>query len=123
VLADESLDGGRRIHVRDRHHRIIAEHLPQLCPAFLRLRQVCHVRHAAAGAKVRKQDPHRRRGQNVGALGHEMHATENDELRILLLGRAARQLEAVSDEVGKRHHVVLLIVMPQHDQPTAQRFL
>ena len=62
-------------------------------------------------------------GEDVGALGHEMHAAEDDELDAFLLGRLARELEAVAGEIGELDHRILLIVMPEDHQPLAEPLL
>ena len=49
--------------------------------------------------------------ENIGRLGHEMHAAEDDEFRIALLGRPSGQFETVTREVGKVDYIILLIMM------------
>ena len=93
----------------------------KLCPGFFGLIEVGHVGHGAAGAQVREDDPDGFIGKDVSALGHEMHAAEDDELGVFLLGGLAGELEAVAGEVGEIDNGVLLIMMPEDDQPGAQR--
>ena len=50
-----------------------------------------------------------------------MHAAKNDEFCILLLGGAAGEFKAVADEIGLVDDRVLLIMMPQDDEPFSQR--
>ena len=61
-----------------------------------------------------------RRAQDVGALRHEVHAAEDDELGRAAAGRRARELQRVADVVGELDDFVALIVMPEDDQPVAE---
>ena len=60
---------------------------------------------------------------DVGALGHEMHAAEDDELGLALAGRGARELQRIAGEVGELDDLVALIVMTEDDQAIAERLL
>jgi hypothetical protein len=62
-------------------------------------------------------------GEDVGGLRHEVHAAEDDVLDPLLIGRLARQLEGVADEVRKIDDGVLLIMVTKNQQPPRQRLL
>ena len=64
-----------------------------------------------------------RQRQHVGALGHEVHAAEHDELGLGVLRHFAGEAERVADVVGELDHLVALIVMTEHDQPAAERRL
>jgi hypothetical protein len=65
----------------------------------------------AAGAKVRKH--HLAAGiEDLGAFGHEVHAREDDQIRLAALG-LARELEAVAHEVGDVLDVRFLVIMGQ----------
>ena len=61
-----------------------------------------------------------RRGQDVGRLGHEVHAAEHDELSIRARCRFAGQLEGVAGDIGELDHLVALVVMAKHEEPIAQ---
>jgi hypothetical protein len=88
VLADERLDGRRRVDVGDGHH-VVNAHLAELAPADLELLGIGHVGHRAAGGEVGQDDLLVRRAQDVGALGHEVHAAEDD-----VVGFGARRTAA-----------------------------
>ena len=64
-----------------------------------------------------------RRAENVGALRHEVHAAEDDELGLALAGRGARELQRVACEVGELDDLVALIVMAEDYQSLAERLL
>ncbi len=98
-------------------------HLLQLAPAHVELIAGGHVGHRAAGGEVRQDDLLVRRAEDVGALGHEMHAAEDDELRLALAGGGARELQRIAGEVGELDDLVALIVMAEDDQPIAERLL
>ena len=52
----------------------------QLLPGLLHLVDVGHVGHGAAGVEVGQEHLLVVPGQDVGRLGHEVHAAEDDEL-------------------------------------------
>ena len=95
----------------------------ELFPAGLELIDRGHVGHRAAGRKVGQDHLLMRRRQHVGALGHEVHAAEHDELRFGMLGDLARQAERVAGVVGELDDLVALVVMAEDDQPVAERRL
>ena len=57
-----------------------------------------------------------RRRKHVGALGHEVHAAEDDELRFGVFRDLAGEAERVADVVGELDHLVALIVMAEDDE-------
>ena len=58
-----------------------------------------------------------RRAQDVGALGHEVHAAEHDELGVAGAARPARaSLKRVAGVVGELDHLVALVVMAEDDE-------
>ena len=62
-----------------------------------------------------------RRAQDVGALGHEVHAAEHDVVGFVARGRRAGELQRVADVIGELDHFVALIVMPEDDDAFAER--
>jgi iron-sulfur cluster assembly accessory protein len=62
-------------------------------------------------------------GQDVGALGHEVHAAEDDELGVRPGGRLAGELERVAGDVGELDDLVALVVVAEHEDPVAERGL
>jgi hypothetical protein len=62
-------------------------------------------------------------GEDVGGLGHEVHAAEDDELGIRTRRRVAREFERVAGDVCELDHLVALVVVTQHEDPFAQRIL
>ena len=61
-------------------------HLLELVPAHLELLGVGHVGHRAAGGEVGQNHLLMVGAQHVGALGHEVHAAEDDEFGVGMLG-------------------------------------
>ena len=63
----------------------------------------------------------RRRGQDVRALGHEVHAAEDDVRGVRSRRRVAGELERVAGDVGERDDLVALVVMAEdeHRSPSA----
>ena len=124
VLADEGFHISRRVDVGDRDHAVdVDAHVPQLAPAHLELVAGGHVGHRAPGREIRQDDLLVRSAEHVGALGHEVHAAEDDELGRAFAGRGARELQRVAGEVGELDDLVALIVMTEDDQAIPERLL
>ena len=64
-----------------------------------------------------------RPSQDVGRLGHEVNAAEDDPPALLALRRQLSKLQAVSTIVRERNDFVLLVMMAQDDQPISERLL
>ena len=62
-------------------------------------------------------------GQDVGALGHEVHAAEDDVRRLGPVGRLLRQLERVAGDVGELDDLVALVVVAEDEDLVAERRL
>ena len=67
-----------------------AAFLDDVVPGLLDLVDVGHVRHAATGGEVGKNDRRPIVGKDVRRLGHEVHAAEDDVLRLLLRGATCK---------------------------------
>ena len=80
-----------------------------------------HVRHRAAGREVGQDDLLLRRGEDVGGLGHEVDAAEDDVLGLGPRRRLARQLEGVAGDVGELDDLVALVVVAEDEDPVAER--
>ena len=103
---------------------------PSLVPGGFDLVDGGHVGHRAAGGHVGQHDGHALAaalgqllgpiGQDVGRLGHEVHAAEDDAAAIAAVGGHLAELIAVAAQVGEGDHLVLLIVMAQNQQLRAQ---
>ena len=131
MLAAEGFDVGGRVDVGDGDHAGLAAlygvdrdaHLFQLAPADIELIPGGHVGHRAACCEVWQHDFLMRRAEDVGALRHEVHAAEHDELGLALARRRARELQRVAGEIGELDHLVALIVMAENHEPLAERVL
>ena len=102
------------------------QHAVDLLPRLDRLLVVRHVRHRAPGAQVRQHHRHAVLGEDVGGLGHEVHAAEDHVLRVVLahlLGGQLAELEAVAQKVRVLDNFVGLVVVPQDDQVRAEFLL
>ena len=88
VLADERFDAGGGVDVGERHERVGDADLLELAPGDLELVGLGHVGHRAAGGEVGQDHLLVRRGEDVGALGHEVDAAEDDELGVGVLRRS-----------------------------------
>ena len=56
-------------------------------------------------------------GQDVGRFGHEVDAAEGDRPAVAAFGRHLAELVAVAAQVGQGDHFVLLIMVPEDQQP------
>ena len=101
----------------------VAEDLDQLLPRRLDRLLVGHVGHRAAGREVRQDDVLLRTGQDVGRLGHEVHAAEHDRLGVGLGEGGVGELERVAHEVGVLHDLVALVEVPEDDDALAELLL
>ena len=61
-----------------------------------------------------------RRGQDVGGLGHEVHAAEDDVVGLGPVGGVARQLERVTGHVRELDDLVPLVVVAEDQEPLAE---
>ncbi len=116
MLTDERFDRGAAVHICDGDDPLIAADFFELRPALFGLFEVRHVRHRAAGAKVRQDHADFGGREDVGRFRHEVHAAEDDVRHAALVGRLAAQLKAVAGEIGEVDHRVLLVVMPENRQ-------
>ena len=80
-----------------------------------------HVGHRAAGRQVGQDHLLVGRGQDVGGLGHEVHAAEDDVLRLRAGRRVPGQLEGVAGDVGELDDLVALVVVAEDEDPVAER--
>ena len=62
-----------------------------------------------------------RAAEDVGALGHEVHAAEHDEVGAVLPRGVLRELQRVAGVVGELDDLVALIVMAEDDHAVAER--
>ena len=123
VLSGEGLDGGTGVHVGDGNGSVGNPRSLEGSPAVLDLTDFRHVCHGAASRHVRKDDFLVIAGQNVGALCHEMHAAENNELRLWSCGGLLGELERIPGDIGELNDLVTLIVMAQDEEPFAEFLL
>lgn len=92
-------------------------------PAFGDLLGGGHVGHRTAGREVRQDDLLGVAGEDVGGLGHEVHAAEDDVLGLRAGGRVARELEGVAGDIGELDHLVALVVVAQDEDAIPERLL
>ena len=119
VAAAEGFQGGGGVHVGDGDDVADAE-LGQRVPGGLDVVALGHVGHRAAGLEVRQDHLLVRLGEDVGALGHEVDAAEEDEFGIAAAGGLLRELEGVAPEVGELDDLVPLIVVSEDHQILAE---
>ena len=95
----------------------------QLVPGLLDLVDVGHVGHGAAGVEVGEQHLLVVAGQDVGRLGHEVDAAEDDELGVGLVGGLPGEAERVAPGIGPTHDLVALVVVAEDEEPGTERRL
>ena len=123
VAADEGLHRRRGVDVGDRDDPIDVDDAGQRVPALLDLVGVGHVGHGAAGVEVGEDDPLVGPGEDVGRLGHEVHAAEDDVGGPVALGGVAGQLEGVAPGVGPADDLVPLVVVAEDQEPAGEGVL
>ena len=90
-------------------------------PALLDLVDVGHVGHRAAGVEVGEDHALVVGGEDVGRLGHEVHAAEDDVGGAGVVGRELGQLERVAAGVGPADDLGALVVVAEDQEPLAER--
>ena len=123
VAAAERLDVGRGVHVGDRHDDVGDAGVGQRVPGVLDLGEPAMSAIEQPAARSGRIDLLLRRGEDVGRLGHEVHAAEDDVLRLRPRGRVAGELERVAGDVGELDDLVALVVVPEHEHLLAERLL
>ena len=79
-----------------------------------------HVGHGAAGLHVREDRALVGGGEDVCGLGHEVHAAEDDVLRLRSLRRVLRERERVAALIRELDDVLALVVVAEDDEPAAE---
>ena len=130
AAAAKRLQIGRRVHIRDRSDFLDVDRLRQLRPAVFDVFDRGHVGHRAAGGKIGKDDGDalsaaggelfRAVGEDVGRFRHKVDAAEDDRAALGVGGRQRAELVAVAAEVRQGDDVVLLVVMAEDQEPSAQ---
>ncbi len=86
----------------------------QRLPAGFDLRDLGHIGHRAARVQIGQDHLLAVLPQHVGALGHEVHAAENDVPGVSF-GSGFRELVAVAGEISEADHLVALVVMAEQN--------
>ena len=110
VAATKGFDVGGGVDIRNRDDiglALFGEEVPGVFEGV----QLGHVGHAAPGGQIGQDDGDAVIGKDVGGLGHEMDAAEDDEVGLFLLGADLRKLQAVAGEVGEANDFILLVVV------------
>ena len=95
----------------------------QHLPALLDLVEGRHVGHRAAGGEVGQHHLLVVGGEDVGGLGHEVHAAEHDVVGLGALGGLLRELERVAGDVGELDDLVALVVVAEDEDLRAELVL
>ncbi len=119
ALPAECLDSRGRVHIGQRNRIGRQSQAFQRLPASLDLRDLRHVSHGAAGVQIRQDHLLVLAAQHIRALGHEMHAAEDDVVCRSLRGNFG-ELVAVAGEVGETNDFIALVVMPKQDRRRAK---
>jgi hypothetical protein len=120
VAAHERFQGGRGVHVGDRDDPVDVHDLGQRLPGLGDLVDVGHVGHRAARVEVGEDHALVVAGEDVGRLGHEVHAAEHDVVRLGPLLRQHRQPVGVAAGIGPPDDLVPLIVVAEDEQAVAE---
>ena len=121
VATGEGLDVGRAVHVGHGHGARGNPGLFERVPGLGDLLGGGHVGHRASGPEVGQDDGLAVCGEDVGALGHEVDAAEDDEFRCGPVSGGLRQLEGVSGHIGELDDLVALVVVAKDEGAIAER--
>jgi len=100
LLTGKGFDGRGRVHVGNGDDLARIEKSREFTPAGFHLADVGHIGHRATGVQVRQNNHLVFAAKNVRALGHEVHAAE-DDVACLGLRSLEGELEGVTAEIGK----------------------
>ena len=120
MSSGEGLDRGGGIHVRDRDRDACNTGRLKIAPALLDLIDGRHVGHGAAGSEVGEDHCLAVVGQDVGALGHEVHAAEHDELCFRVRGSLLGELEGIACHIGEGDDLIALVMVTEDVHPIAE---
>ena len=112
ALAAESLDGGGGVHVGQRYGLVRKTKVRKHFPAGFHLGDFRHIGHGAAGVQVGQNHLLAVAPEHVGALGHKVHAAENNVPGVGFGGDFG-ELVAVAGEIGEADDFVALVVVAQ----------
>ncbi|MDZ7734136.1 MAG: hypothetical protein U5R31_14665 [Acidimicrobiia bacterium] len=124
VLADERLQRRGGVHVGDGHDlsnvRMTCSRASQASSTSV---EVGHVGHRAAGVEVGQDHLLVVACEEVGRLGHEVDAAEDDVVGLGVFLGLYRQPERVAPGVAPLHDVVALVVVTQQEHPVPESAL
>src|ERR1700682_3134063 len=100
LLTGEGFDGRGRVHIGNGDDLARIEKRREFAPAGFHLADVGHISHRAACAQVSQNNHLVLAAENVRALGHKVHAAEED-IAGLRLRSLEGELEGVTAEIGK----------------------
>ena len=115
MLAHERLECSRGVHVRN------WDDLRDVCgrrkglPGFGDFFKIGHIGHRTASIEVGEDHGLMVAGEDVGGLGHEVDATENDVLGLWLLLSEHRESKRVTTSIGPFHDFVSLVVVAEDE--------
>ena len=118
-----ALIAGGGVHVGDRHDVVRDARVDQLLPASSTWSIAAMSAIEQPAARSGRITCCAVAGEDVGRLGHEVHAAEDDVLRVRPGGRLLGELEGVAGDVGELDHLVALVVVAEHEDPVAERGL
>src|SRR5229473_1117882 len=119
LLAGKGFDGRSRVHVSNRDDLAGIDDGRKFAPAGFHLADVGHIGHGATGVEVWQDNHLVLAAKNVRALGHKVHATE-DDIAALGLRSLEGELEGVTAEIGELDDFVALVVMAQNHYVIAE---
>src|SRR4030095_11498666 len=94
----------------------------QRLPGVNHIVGISHIRHRATGGHVREDDLLMGLGEHIGALSHEMNATEDNVVCVGSLRSLLRELERIPAQISVADNLVSLIMMSEYYQPLTQFF-
>ena len=114
--AAKGLERGVGIHVDNRRYHALADDFGEFLPGSRNQLQVHHVRHQAAGLRVRNLHRLVRLSQDGGAFRHEVDPAEDDETCLLTIRGLPGEGEGITPHVPQGDDFLPLVVVGENEK-------
>ena len=121
MFTTKSFEHCGRVYIDRRHDGLFnGKDSSQRFPTLIDLFDGRHVGHGAAGCHVRKNHGLFGAAQDVGSLGHKMHAAKDDIRPLRPLGCQFREQERIPTKIRMLNDFISLIIMAKDHDAIAQ---
>ncbi len=121
MFTTKSFEHGGRVYIDRRHNSLFnREDSAQRFPTLIDLFDGRHVGHGATGCHVGQDYCLFGAAQDVGSLGHKMHAAKDDIRPLRPLGCQFREQERIPTKIRMFNDFISLIIMAEYHDAIAQ---